>query len=383
MTSFTNVESEGRLPPGIPDACVSSFVRQLRAAGYAERTICKKIAVAVSFARWTKHKKLTLADLGEPQTAAFLGRLPRPSKHRIALERASVRLFLRHLRAEAEMPGPAAQVTSSPADELTRRYVSYLRTERGLAQNSILVYSLFIRDFLSDQLERLGSVSLRALESSAVEDFLLDRIRGRSSEWSRLLSTSLRSFLRFLYLRGETALDLSLALPMVRRWRQAEVPTFLSQDDVDRVLSSTDRSNPRGRRNYAILLLLARLGLRAGEVRTLEIGDIRWRTGEIVIRGKGRMVDNLPLLSDVGEALALYLQDRGVSTSRQVFLRTIAPRVGLAGPAAVGHVVRTALARAGIRRSSRGAAHIFRHTLATRMIRRPQLSIRVLVKGIA
>jgi len=102
----------------------------------------------------------------------------------------------------------------------------------------------------------------------------------------------------------------------------------------------------------------------------LELGDLRWRTGEIVVRGKGRELENLPLLSDIGEALALYLcKGRGTSASRQVFVRRLAPRVGLAGPAAVGHVVRQALARAGLRSQSRGAAHLFRHSLATRMIR--------------
>jgi site-specific recombinase XerD len=119
-----------------------------------------------------------------------------------------------------------------------------------------------------------------------------------------------------------------------------------------------------------MLLLLARLGLRAGEVAGLDLDDIGWRTGEIVIRGKGRMLDRLPLLSEVGNALALYLRkDRGCSSSRKVFLRMWAPHVGLAGPAAVGHVVRVALARAGLRRTSRGAAHLFRHSLATKMIR--------------
>ena len=108
----------------------------------------------------------------------------------------------------------------------------------------------------------------------------------------------------------------------------------------------------------------------AGEVVSLELDDIRWRAGEIVVRGKGRMVDHLPLLSDVGEALALYIrEDRGVSTSRRVFLRIWAPRIGLTGPAAVGHIVRRALAQAGVRRSGRGAAHLFRHGLATKMIR--------------
>jgi site-specific recombinase XerD len=118
------------------------------------------------------------------------------------------------------------------------------------------------------------------------------------------------------------------------------------------------------------LLLLARLGLRAGEIVGLELEDLHWRTGQVVVRCKGRHSDHLPLLDDVGEALALYLrEDRGRNVSRRVFLRMWAPRVGLSGPAAVGHVVRRALARAGIRRKSRGAAHLFRHSLATRMIR--------------
>ena len=356
------------LSQGLQDGQVASFVEQLRVARYAERTIRKRRSVATAFARWTKRKRLTLSDLDESQVTKFLGRSPRPSKHRIALERASVRLFLRHLRRDSERTDPPAQA-ASPLEDGLARYVSYLLTERGLAKNSILVYSPFVEDFLTDRVARVGALSLRTLYASAVQNFILDRLRGRSSEWSRLLATALRSFLRFLYLRGETEFDLSRALPTVRRWRQAEVPTFLSSDDVERILSGTDRSNSRGRRDYAILLLLARLGLRAGEAQTLEISDIRWRTGEIVIRGKGRTVDRLPLLSDVGEALALYLQDRGISPSRRVFLRMIAPHVGLAGPAAIGHVVRAALARVDIHRSSRGAAHIFRHSLATKMIR--------------
>ena len=136
------------------------------------------------------------------------------------------------------------------------------------------------------------------------------------------------------------------------------------------MLAATDRSTLTGRRDYAILLLLARLGLRAGEIVSLELDDIRWRTAEIIVRSKGRTVDHLPLLSDIGEALAAYLHDRRcVSASRRVFLRILAPRIGLAGPGAVGHIVRLALARAGVRRAGRGAAHLFRHGLATKMIR--------------
>jgi site-specific recombinase XerD len=288
----------------------------------------------------------------------------------VRFELAVLRPFLEYLRLEAQVPTPPPRIDSSPAADLHRCYVNYLRNERGLAENSICVYSPYIHDFLITLMDRSGSASPEGLDALTVQEFLLARVRDRSSEWSRLLATALRSFLRFLYARGETAIDLSLSVPTVRRWRQASVPTFLSQEQVETVLSATDQSTPRGRRDYAILLLLARLGLRAGEVVLLELGDLRWRTGEIVVRGKGGIRDRLPLLSEIGEALALYVQkDRLSCDSRRVFLRMFAPRVGLAGPAAVGHVVRVALARAGLRRSSRGAAHIFRHSLASRMIR--------------
>nr|MBA3672783.1 tyrosine-type recombinase/integrase [Gemmatimonadaceae bacterium] len=127
---------------------------------------------------------------------------------------------------------------------------------------------------------------------------------------------------------------------------------------------------PRGRRAFAILLLLARLGLRAGEIVALELDDICWSAGEIVVRGKGRRLDRLPLLKDVGEALAAYLRERGASTSRRVFLRRYAPRVGLSGPTAVCIVARKAVRRAGLQLAGRVGAHVFRHGLATKLIQR-------------
>jgi site-specific recombinase XerD len=251
-----------------------------------------------------------------------------------------------------------------------RGYEEYLRKDRGLAENSLHVYVPFIRDFLSAQTMPAGSLSPDALETLKIQSFLLAQTKDRSGEYKRLLATSLRSFFRFLFFAGETTRDLSSCVPMVRKYRLAAPPSFLSPEQTERVLTALDRSTSTGRRDYAVLLLLARLGLRAGEVVSLELDDIRWRTGEIVIRGKGRMLDHLPLVFDVGEALASYIRDdRGVSSSRRVFIRTWAPRIGLTGPAAVGHIVRHALARAGIRRSGRGAAHLFRHGLGTKMIR--------------
>jgi len=158
----------------------------------------------------------------------------------------------------------------------------------------------------------------------------------------------------------------------VRKWGQLAGHSFLSPEDVEKTISTADLSTQRGRRDRAILLLLARLGLRAGEVVALDLDDIRWRSGEIVIKGKGRIRASMPLLSEIGEALAMYLQlDRCKknSSSRRVFLRLNAPQVGLAGPATVAHIVRLALSRAGIPQPRRCASHLYRHSLGTQMIR--------------
>ena len=258
----------------------------------------------------------------------------------------------------------------SPTDELAQQYVDYLRRARGLAENSVLVYAPCVRDFLAYRFAQTGSLALETLDAETIRAFLMERIAHRSTEPARLLAVALRSLLRFLFLRGEMPRDLSPAVPVVRTYSQSTVPALLSVEEVERVLSATDRSTTRGRRDYAILLLLARLGLRASEIVSLELGDLRWRSGELVVRGKGPRLDHVPLLADVGESVALYLQkDRGRSPSRRVFLRLIPPRVGLARPCSIDHIVRLALARAGVPPRHRRVAHLFRHSLATRMIR--------------
>jgi site-specific recombinase XerD len=146
-------------------------------------------------------------------------------------------------------------------------------------------------------------------------------------------------------------------------------PKKLTPAEVSQVLEAPDRDRATGRRDYAILLLLARLGLRSSEILSLELGDVRWRTGEIVIRGKGNRQDLMPLPREVGAAIASYLRlDRGIRPTRRVFLRTIAPRVPLTGPASIGHIVRRAMTEAGVERPMQIAAHLFRHTLASKML---------------
>jgi site-specific recombinase XerD len=313
-------------------------------------------------------KEIATIDLNDGHVDAFVRRLPRGEKSRLKFELAGVRLFLGYLRGTAGRQCPAPQAPVSSTVSLLQHYEKHLRKDRGLAENSLRVYLPLIRTFLASKLA--GGGFPQSLKALTIRDFVIAQTRNRSAEYVRLLATALRSFCRFLFLSEHMPVDLSPAVPRVCKYRQSTPPAFLTPEEVTCALEAMDRSMPRGRRDYAILLLFARLGLRAAEIVSLELDDVCWRTAEIVVRGKGRTVERLPLLQDIGEALAAYLRkDRGVSQSRRIFLRMWAPRIGLTGPAAVGHIGRLALARAGIRRCGRGAAHLFRHGLATRMIR--------------
>jgi site-specific recombinase XerD len=185
----------------------------------------------------------------------------------------------------------------------------------------------------------------------------------------QLSTSALRSFLGFLYLQGQLATPLAASVPTVATWRLSELPQFLEPEQVQQIVQSCDRNSPCGRRDYAALLLLARLGLRAGEVVHLCLEDINWACGEVFIRGKSSREERLPLPSDVGRALAIYLQkDRPTCSSRRVFIRMKAPYVGFSTSVAVCDIVRRALQRAHLQPGRKGA-HLLRHFLATQMLR--------------
>lgn len=365
----TNDTFEEGVSPGLRQHHIDAFLEHLRQAGYSEVTLGKKRRVLNAFSRWMRSKTVALEGLDESHIAAFANSQPGAQASYVRFKRSVLRLYLAYLRAETLVRVLLPNVEPE-VDRINRQYVEYLRQDRGLAENSVQVYAPFIRDFLDSQVAGDGRVSSHAFDATTLRNYLLNRGKGRSGEYVRLLSIALRSFCRFLFLHGDTVRDHSHFVPTVKRWRQSSVPAFLSPEQQECILATTDRSTPTGRRDYAILLLLARLGLRAGEIVALELGDLRWRSGELVIHGKGQMVEHMPLLIDIGEALARYLhEDRGVSASHRVFLRMWAPHVGLTGPGAIGHIVRAAFIRAGFRPSRRGAAHVFRHGLATTMIR--------------
>jgi integrase/recombinase XerD len=349
-------------------AHVEPFLEGLPTTGYGPQAVTRHRWIIYAFTRWVDAKHLSVENIGEADVLAFLRR--RPRRRIDSKERATLRKFFAYLRARGICSPPPSSPTT-PANDLTQRYVAFLRQDRGLAENSIAVYAPCARDFFAYRASKTGRLALEALDADAIRAFLLRRIANRSTESSRLLSVALRSVLRFLFLRGETPRDLSSAVPMVRMYRHSGVPALLSPEEVERVVTTPDTSTLRGRRDAAILLLLARLGLRASEIVHLELDDLHWRAGEIVIRGKGPQLDHVPLVADVGAAVVRYLQEgRGPSVSRRVFLRLIPPRVGLARPCAIDHIVRLAFERAGVRPRPRRVAHLFRHSLATQMIRR-------------
>jgi site-specific recombinase XerD len=247
-------------------------------------------------------------------------------------------------------------------------FAHYLLHERRLSQATLVNYQPFVDRFLSEQFKN-GKVKLSSLHATDVTGFVQRHARQLSPTRAKLLVGALRSFFRHLQQRGEIPANLAACVPSVANWSFSTLPKFLPAGAVQRVLQHCDRHTPLGKRNYAILLLLARLGLRACEVVALNLEDLNWDAGQITVKGKGGASVLLPLPTDVGEALAAYLRGgRPHCSSRRVFIRDRAPLTGLANSIAVSTLVMRALKKAGVN-STRTGAHVFRHTLATDLLR--------------
>jgi site-specific recombinase XerD len=271
--------------------------------------------------------------------------------------------YLRGLGVAAQTPSPEEPVT--PAEALLQRYRCYLIQERGLAASTIAAYSHVARLFLFHRAPE-GEPDLKPLDAAAVIDFVTAECRTRKIGSAKYIVCGLRALLRFLYADGHVERPLSAAVPSVAGWRLAGLPKALSRREVAALLASCDRRSTVGRRDFAVLTLLVRLGLRAGEVASLTLTDVDWRAGEVMIRGKGRREERLPLPTDVGEALVAWLRrGRPRCESPKLFTRVRAPHGGLTNSGVSG-VVRAAAARAGL---SSVSAHRLRHTAATEMLR--------------
>jgi site-specific recombinase XerD len=343
---------------------LGTFATSLLEYGYTDGTVDSKLWLLGDLERWLRRTKLAVTNLDEQLLEAFL-------KHKQRVRRGepkTLQQFLDHLRRRAVVPGRKVVRDTSPLADIMTRYETYLRSERGLVTATILNYQDFVRKFLLERF-REGPFRLREVKPSAISDFVLRHSHTMAVGRAQVMTTAFRSFFRFLLQKGELQADLAASVPTVADWRLSTVPKHLSPEEVERVLHACNRRTASGRRDYGVLLLLARLGLRAGEVVALELDDINWRDGEIMVRGKGRFHDRMPLLADVGEALTSYLRrDRPVCQTRRVFVCMKAPPRGFAGPGTLTTIVRRALARADLHPTFKGA-HLLRFSLATSMLR--------------
>jgi len=356
-------------PDGPLSAHIPAFAQWARDQGYALASRYRQVLLAACFSRWLGQQGITSRRVSAEHLARYL----RSRARRVQIHRgdtAALRHFVDFLRHDGVIRSKkVASCRLSPVEREAHAFETYLRHERLLAEATISYYVTFVREFLTHRFGR-GRVTFARLCAGDVVRFVQRRASRLHVKRAKQLTTALRAFLHYVRYRGAITQDLVAAVPSVANWSMPSIPRAIPAASVRQLLASINRQTARGRRDYAILLLLARLGLRASEVAFLELDDLNWEGGQVTVRGKRGARAALPLPADVGAAIAAYLRHgRPRSSCRRIFLRAHAPSCGFAGPSAIACVVRDALERAGVNAPTKGA-HQFRHGLATQMLRR-------------
>lgn len=341
-------------------AYAQGFAGELARLGYPFESAQQQLRLVAHLSRWMAAEGLDAAALTPPRVQAFLT-ARRAAGYSVYWTPEALAPLVNYLHALGVIaPAPIREL--APSEQLLQRYRLYLLEQRDLAEQSVLVYLTVLRPFVT-RLEDDGGLHLASLTAGKVADFLLEVAGEQRPGKAASTASALRSLLRFLYLDGVLPCSLEQAVPTVASWRLKPLPRGLEPDQFQRLVASCDRTTVAGRRDAAILLLLGRLGMRAGEVAGLTLEDLDWRAGEIVVLGKGARRDRLPLPDDVGQAVADYLRHARPATAqgRAVFIRLNAPHRGISSEA-VSMAVATASNRAGL---GSVRAHQLRHTAAT------------------
>ena len=342
---------------------VEGFRRELGGQGYCSSTVARHLQLMGHLSRWLAGQGVDGSALTPVVVDAYFTqrRAAGYASHRTG---RALEPLLGHLRDRNVVPTPVPPRVTGAVEVVLARFVGYLAGERGLAESTIQGHVRQVRPFLE-----AGDVGgLERLSAGDVTAYVLARCRDNRGGTAVRMVTALRSLLRFLHVEGLVDQPLVQAVPSVAAWKLAGLPKALEGAQVSALLESCDQGTVVGRRDYAILVLLARLGLRAGEVASLSLDDVDWRRGEITVRGKGNRCERLPLPADVGQAIVSYL-DAGrpatTATGREVFTRVRAPHQALTRGAVTQAVARAAQ-RAGL---GRVFAHRLRHTAATGILR--------------
>ncbi len=349
MTVAARVRMTGPLTPH-----AEGFAAELTAHGYTDLSLANQLRLMADLSRWLDATETDLDQIDQDVITRFLAK--RRRTHTQFITERAIMPLVRYLEAAGAIGSIATQVRP-PSSDLLQEYERYLVEERA-----VLPARVGLCLSIAEQI--LDGRRVTRLTAKYVTRFV-DAHAGRPGFMGEL--SALRSLLRFLFVSSKTALNLVHAVPSAPRWRLASLPKALEPHELAAVLATCDRRTLVGTRDYAVLVLLGRLGLRACEVAALQLDDLDWKTGEIVVRGKGRVLSRLPLPVDVGEAIVAHLR-RAVrsKTTRRVFVRFRAPYDAI-GSGAIVAIAKAALRAAGI---ERGGAHRLRHTAATQMLRR-------------
>jgi len=367
---FSAPKTLARLRSGLSGPYIDGFADALERAGYSPLSAVRYLRAAAHFGGFLHRRSSSFPDVGPDTLDAFSRHLPRC--HCPLLRggrdhyhtRFGVNRFHAYLVQTGICQPRCSTGTERPEPELIISFRDWFRQHRGAAEPTLRLYTRGAAALIG----ALGA-DPRCWKAVQVREFMLDQSRHCGAGTTQKLVTSLRAFLRYLRFQGLCPADLDQAVPAFAHWRLARLPRCLSAEEVERLIAACDGSSPRRLRDRAIILMLARLGLRAGDVSQLRLSDIDWQCGTLRVVGKGRHEVRLPLPQDVGEAILRYLEGRPpVHSSDRVFLRHIAPFKPVLSNHGVSNVVRRALRRAGIKAPAKGA-HLLRHTAATEMLR--------------
>lgn len=347
-------------------ALMPRFSEQMRAQGYAPTSLRISVRLVQDFATWLDQRGIDGRSVESRHVDEYLDARWLHRRRRRG-DAFTLRAFVQLVCADGAVQ--TKQPTSTrPTLRVRQEFELYLLRERGLAAASIRLYGDAVGRFLEhafgDAEVRLGGITA----ADVIGFVQVDAARLHHSKRAKVMTSALRSFLQYGRYLGDIHADLHASVPTVANWSMVGIPRAISASQVRSLLARCDRLTATGRRDYAVLLLLARLGLRASEIVQLRLDDLDWDEGAIRIRGPAQRCDRLPMPADVGAALVDYLRDgRPACPARNVFIRSRAPRRGLLGPSAVSCIVFRALRRAGIESPFKGA-HLLRHSLATQML---------------
>lgn len=361
-TNSRTIEALKSEPLAVP---LEAYARRLHEDGYAAHSGFVQLRLLGCFNRWLGRKGLRSEDVDSGTIKQYLRGRQQSGKLRKGDSAALLRLLtiLRPDRSDIVEPPPTA------VEIALGQFQQYLRQERSLTEATVINYTPVVRSFLSARFPQTA-VHCHKITAGDVAAFVQRQATLVTSKRAPLVVTALRSFLRYLFHLGILAIDLATCVPTIATWSLSKVPKFLPEEQIQKILDACDRGTVIGKRDYALLLLMARLGLRAGEVVALTLDDFDWEAGLITVRGKGKRVAQMPLPCEVGTAIADYLSTgRPSCSSRRVFIRAKAPLTGFANSVAICSLVDHALDRAGVESDYRGS-HVFRHSLATQMLQR-------------